>query len=509
MRMRASLCLIVTTTFLGCGGGGATDAGRGGADGAASDAPVVDGAQIDGAVVDAGDHRDSPVVDTRLEDVVVDAVEDVVVDTAAAVDVSVDGAAAAPDRPAEAAVLAARSFDVLVKVTPGGTSPSGPPPAEHRMTVWIDPVNDRMVAGANGSVAVGKLVRAADGTMSASLEGHVEFEESYQSRCHGWGWFDYSELVLTVEGDRISGRARGQATVVAIDVAFPVSFTGTVEGAPDVTPPRSSIRFEPGRREHPSRSIRPDPTLGYLIVSSSEPLDPATRAFLVVGGRRQELSRDFRPDGRPIGYFGPEPGVPLPFDAVHAVVFDPPAADLAGHRAGDVAPLRAPAPPAHLAEDGFEGPVTATLLGAATVVEDDAALGISGRRAVMIPATRGETPGITGRFTARLRVQPGDTQVHATIRVLGPNSASRTQFRRMLVSVAVGVAGSVEHRFAEIPEPSPEGWSNQRQMVIGPPTPIALPIPPGATEVIVDVLQALLDCHLTQEGLVIDDLRAE
>ena len=501
--MRASrfLACLVLTTFVGCGGksGRTVDTGDARTDVGASDAPLADGAPADRAVVDGGDDRDASVADAGFADVAADAAGPVDVSMEASVDVAM----ALADRPAEGSVPIARSYDVLVKITPAGGWLADGVPREHRMTMWIDPANDRVVAGVNGSVAVGPLQRGAGGTWVTSLR-EVEFNQSYETRCYGWGRFDYAELAFTSEGDRLTGTARGEALVVLIDVGHRVSFSGTVEGGPDITPPRVSVHHDPGGWETPS------PISGYVRLRSSEPLAPGTRAYLLIGDQRRELRRDAKPDGTPIGSFYGDGAMSLPFDAVYPIVLDPPATDLAGQRGAEVPPLRAPSPPGHLTEDGFEGPVNAALTGSARVVEDDPSVAISGRRVVMIPAASNVAPGVTGRFTARLPVRPGETQVRATVRWLSETGVTRSQLRRMLVSASVAVPGSAEHRAVEISEPDPATWQRRPQGgMVGPPVPISLPIPPGATEVIFDVLQAEIDCHLTQEGLVIDDLRTE
>jgi hypothetical protein len=199
----------------------------------------------------------------------------------------------------------------------------------------------------------------------------------------------------------------------------------------------------------------------------------------------------------------------LTWERDYAFTVLPAWADLDGNQApvGSTLTYSNPRAPLPQAEDGFEGPLTATLAGTARVLEGDPVLVIGGLRSILLPPTS-NTNGITARLTARLAVPPGKTRLRATLRILAGRKsrpAPRPQASTGVL-VGMGVPGGIWHSLDFTDNAGP--WDQARKHSIGPPVEVSAMLPANAPEVFFDVVQ-INNCQFGLDGAVIDDVRVE
>lgn len=209
---------------------------------------------------------------------------------------------------------------------------------------------------------------------------------------------------------------------------------------------------------------------------------------------------------------------PLPFGVEVGISFSPELRDLAGNidSSAPRALLRTPPDPGFLVEDGFEGPVAAYLDGAAQVVDGFGGLpAISGARSLLLtPNTAGWAIG-GSRFTARLRLDPGDRRIVFRYRLLYVTADGDT-----MLGDFSAVALPMRHQMIRFSLPDapptgefePTGATPWDQVSAIAEWAVDLPADPG-TEAWVDIYLADAPCGPLALGpdtaLLLDDLRAE
>lgn len=485
MRAHGMCPLLLLTVLVGCRDG-ATPSDASAGDGGAADGPVLvpDGGP-DGVGLDAGPT-----------------------DVAARVpDGSSDGRGA--DGPGSTA--GAMSYVVEGRLT--ATSMAAPvnpssPPSRHDFTLRLDPAAGTVLIGGAGT-AVRAAVTSSDGRTfrtNAVLTAPVPAPFA----CGGIATARYDSFSITIDSDTLVGSASGRMEVIVGDVGRTYDVTLAMSG----------------RRDDVSPSFGPDLTnvdpLDGLILPASEPLPPGATARLGLSGVAVDLIPMVAPAqggwdaGAPMGSIGVvmgfrKPDQALAYGATYRLTVAP-AEDLAGNVATAFPTISTVAPPAMIAEDGFEGAGTAA--GGAPIVERPLLPPIAGSRSAVVAAQDVASTVLRAqpaRFTARLVLQASDRVVRLSVRPLTVYGGSAPATLRVavpggpIVTQQLPTIGSMRtmHTVPGGPVVS-----------LGPVQQIEVALPAGARDaVVVDVRGSNpgTSCGLfpPSASYLIDDVRAE
>src|SRR6185312_9318646 len=296
---------------------------------------------------DAG--RDTGVDGDRSHDAARDGGPDARPDAArdATADAARDATAdAARDATADAVVLTGRhAFDVnvVLAVTPSSSSSGGfvSFPTTAQATLILDASAGRLLIGAAGQ---GSSAATTATGGAVAIAAPVSLAVPFSTACGSQATLHFATLVVTVDGaGRLHGTGTGTTVYVVGDIGYNQTFTATLDGLPDVTPP--SLPVDTAGVLDPLAPAR---------FAVSEPVPAGTKAQLVASdGSVVDLAPDGPSDGSPAFVTAFRvPGV-LAFGASYRVVLDQ-LVDFAGNQAlPPNAPLVTGAAPALLTDGGF------------------------------------------------------------------------------------------------------------------------------------------------------------
>lgn len=392
-----------------------------------------------------------------------------------------------------------RSFDVELRLTVDPSDPNAasgtPAPTKQSFTLLLDNSTSEPFALLDRSVVP---LTTADGR---SFNARDPFTLERPGGACGPQSTTYSQLTFTVTAAGLSGRGAGRVRIITGDTARDVTVTVTLEGVNDRTAPGFP----------PFEGTTSDP-LDSRSFSSTEPLPVGSTARLVSTTGHTIPLHPIQPDlqipggsslaGAVLGFYL---GVAPRYGESYRMVADG-VADFAGN---PLDPAFTPSfttasPPMLLAENGFES-------GAATgnqgeIFEGTAAkAAISGRRSLYLSAT--------GPATFRLSVQPGDTVVRFSVRVL----SGHADVAYGSVSARVGAVGAPLALPTNIRpllpssswRPSPDG----RELFAGDIDRQTIPLPSGTPDEVVFQIQVYSSgCYQglpDAQGLILDDVRVE
>ena len=399
-----------------------------------------------------------------------------------------------------------RSFVVTATIT---AEPSfGPIPETHVFTMWVDSVPaslSRVIAGASGSVDEAEI-RAGRESAEERHVGPLELAVPPIGECGGVGPVRYEGLaliVVDVDGDGLfdsfTGTARGTIQVVGGDIIDDVEFTATLVGVLDREAPRAELL---------GVVVDRNPVDG-VYVRLSEPLQAGTRAALIAGTTRIELTSGDDTDGPMARFFSPHEVV-LPPGTTLSLQIEP-FVDLAGNPGSMANPQVAIAPLAPLTEGGFEREVAGERLvdGLVEVATRGTHAVIAGDRSVALLPSFSERGG---RVTLRVPLTDGASRVSLSYRVLRTESSGGYFYGRAQLrgNGASGVSGV----FEQDPDGAtlePSGFEAAPEA--GPMRTLSIDVPDGVSgEVLLDLDVDVGRCGgllPPPSGLLIDDVRAE
>src|SRR5450432_1729764 len=237
-----------------------------------------------------------------------------------------------------------RAFDVTatIAITPaaGRSSSWAAFPTTYPFTLSLDATAGDVIAGALASGG-GAGVTTPDGR-TFTTQDKIEMRVAL-GNCGPF--IRYDEMIFTLDGDRLRGTARGQATLVIGDTVLLSGFTATLAGTRDLTPP--SLRL-------PTDESLTNPLFDTTF-TTTEPMPTTAMAELVdANGNVQMLGANL--DSVPVPFVGAftKMSVVLAYGQTYRLLL----ADLVDF-AGNPGPADAltfttrPLPPL-LPEDGFE-----------------------------------------------------------------------------------------------------------------------------------------------------------
>ena len=455
-------CCLVLLIAAGCTASSPIDTGNpdpaGAADAAGRDAAVADGARSDAAVpADAG------------------------ADLAGPLDQAAD--LPAPGSPAHAFILTATLQAGAAGAGAGNYPYPFMPPAEDRFTIYVDDAAKHLIASRTGAVAKVAIKATSRGWQAGDTFG-LRTPSSAHKPCEGVVSMTYSRFEFAIDGDRMTGTVEGAADYESGDAVTSLPFHGTFTGAPDREPPVLSVE-----------SVPPHPA-DIMVIVASEALPPGTVADLVRSdGIRQRLGT-YAERGEPIvsfltGGLGARTGYHLELG--------PALVDYAGNR-GDLTKLPAvDTRPVPLVSGGFEGDPLPLLDGPAAVVGGERFPPIAGQRSLLFPSN---TAGGPARASMRVKVTPGQTVIHATVRTLSMMGFPGNQPQMK----AVAPDGSSTP--AKLGQPQPPFTPVAGGFMLGSPQTLEFEMPPGAKDEVMIDIRTGLDCGVVAPtlGLLIDEL---
>jgi hypothetical protein len=391
------------------------------------------------------------------------------------------------------------SFDVVAVL---GSDGSTSLPATNDFTLVLDADARLAIAGGNGQGAVigvttadGRTFHSA-GTFSVGSTGSV---------CTGQEDVRYDEFEVAIDGNSLSGSARGSADISCGDCVFQVPFTATLIGTSDATPP--SLRATGTNPQ--------DPFEAFNLVTT-EPLPASATARLVADdGTAIDLVPQTVDGPIPLVVGFAKPEVVLRDGRAYAVALDG-LVDFAGQMDRSGTPLRLVSFPAAplVPADGFES-VTETVLGGAMVMRAGPLPAIAGNTSLYIGTTGapGLDPTAGHALMVRLSRQPADTKLVFSYRVVA-SGIERAFVGTIRVGSEDASPGSAIDELNP-PTGSPETLVVGGQMAIATPVGVEeVPLPADATsEVLFFIAPSNPLCgnlaFPTGMGLLIDDLRLE
>jgi len=388
------------------------------------------------------------------------------------------------------------AFDVVAVLDFGGPKVPANIPPTVPFTLVLDADTGHAIVGAKGTATRVALGKSGSKLVVPSFSVGLD-----AGQCAAASSLSFTSLVVAANDGGLTGTGAGDALVSCGDCQFNVPFTATVTGTPDVTPPLLFATTVPTSPFQPFRLV------------ASEPLAATSTAHLV---SEDGTTLDLMPttvSGDVTLVTGFEnPSVVLPTGVGLAVAIGG-LVDFAGLAGSADTPLRFvsfPAPPL-APEDGFES-ATGTTFGGATVISGGPLPPISGTRSVYFggagaPAPGGVTVGKVLRV--RLAVQPGDTTVAFSYRLVGPYAGGG--FSGTISVGSVGKAPASE-TLANAPPGTATDWSGTTVYVTDVAT-HALALPPDVgDEVLLDIESFDDNCGRPMPalgGMLLDDLRLE
>lgn len=368
-------------------------------------------------------------------------------------------------------------------------------PATHTFTLVLDLDKGWAVAGSAQGGGESRIQVKNGGTVE--LQAPLSFSFDI---CGNGITYDHLTLTPSANGG-IVGTASGRVSYATGDLLNDAKVTATFEGMPDHQTPALTL----------SPSTDPmDPFIPASLVAS-EPLTlAAAPVLLTAGGESSPLT----PTARYMETFSFSgfglPKVLLKYGETYRVA-EAGLTDFAGNiaKAGPSFTTR-PAPPL-IVEDGFES-VAAQTLGGAIVADGTNAPVLAGKRSLYVPPSGGGE-GPVSQLALRLAVNPGDTVIRFSYRVVGLNSSP---FGAVLSFLVAGAGTPVAGRVL------PADTQPRTEFRLSPQTVVyvsaalekaELPLPAGTHgEVFLDRVGGSSWCGLPPPptlGIVIDDLRVE
>jgi hypothetical protein len=353
-------------------------------------------------------------------------------------------------------------------------------PSEDHFTIYVDEQAKYLIASRPGTAAKVAIVATPTGWRAAKT-----FELSMPStawRCDGLMSMSYDRLEFAIDGDRISGTIEGVAYLSG-DTTSALPFRGTFTGTPDREPPVLSVESTP---PHPA---------DVMVITASEALPPGTVADLVRGdGTRVRL--ESLESGESVVAFASDR---LGARAGYHLELTPALVDYVGNR-GDLANLPpVDTRPVPLVAGDFEGDPLPLLEAPAEIVGGERFPPIAGQRSLLVPSNY---PGGPARASMRVKVTPGQTVIHVTVRTLsmtpsgyGPDMS------------AIAPDGSSTR--AKVAEPTPPFTAVEGGFMLGSPQTLEFDLPSGAKdEVMIDIRSQLICDPFfgSSLGLLIDEI---
>lgn len=410
-------------------------------------------------------------------------------------DASADAARdAVSDGASDAAGLTGRrAFDVTVTLTAASPSfPSGPNsfPTSAKATVVVDTTAGWLLMGGVGQGSTTTIAATGD---KLAIAAPVTLVVPFANACNGGITLNFASLELAVDSSgRLQGTGTGQASYITGDVGYNQTFTATLDGAPDATPP--SLVLGTGVL---------DP-LAPARLAASEPLPPGTKARLVAAdGSIVELSPEVPAVAAPAFVVAFRVPFALSFGGSYQVALDQ-MADFAGNHAvaTQAPPLVTPAAPALLTDGGFE---STTGMDSALISAGGDLPVISGTKSYYLPAGTWQA----GSVTFRLPVHAGDQAVHFSYRVV-----SMYQSAGFYGAIVVASAGAPIASLSQLPMGTPTTTVTSASggtLTVGLVSTLDLTLPDAsAPEVFLRISGASSGCGLPppSAGLIIDDVGA-
>lgn len=387
-----------------------------------------------------------------------------------------------------------RSFEV--RATLFGPVPSGPP---RTFSVTVDADSREVYLGGVGPTAVAAAV-SPDGRTFRSAGPKLLL--SGGGGCAEASLINFNFLELTVIGNELRGMATGFTSTTAGIATSGSTFTATLVGGPDVTPPTIV-----------TRGASPFDSFSALSVVAMEALAPGATARLVAtDGTTVTLAPHAAAGALSAVSMFEKPDVVLAPGLAYSIELDG-LVDLSGNEARAQAPLRIGETPAAplVAEDGFETAIGPTL-GGAGVVGAGTIEPLAGTRSLYIafpggPAADESRAGPSA--TLRLALAPGDTTVRFSYAAVSSESNTGLD-----VAVTVGSVGRTVRRQVLQTQTQFEGVTRPSgRYYLGMPGTMEIPLPADAAgEVLISIGAPAGSCDQgpgLPVGLLIEDLRVE
>jgi hypothetical protein len=401
--------------------------------------------------------------------------------------------------PAMTAALYAMS--VTFASTDAGTPGAPALAATHDFSVLIDWSANTATTGANGLVKQVALAQSSDGEWTAREP------LAFQLGFYGYPSLTYSSLAFQRGKDGCTATASGTYYQEQGDAIYSKGFTATMTGVVDRAGPQFAIT--------PTGNMHP---LSFAGVMVNEVLPTGTTAALEATGTLLALTG--LPADSALGVSGFSlpgdsrafPSKALAFSTTYNLRVLPQSVDLAGNLAAVLPSFSTLADPGLFAQDGFEGPVNAYMVGSVATA-DSASLPIpAGSKALAIPPF-GYSNTCSARFTARMAVGVGATAVKFSI--LSYHSLTGypvTIPPSYMFTVAVPNGDSlstwdINLKTSALPNPWTGALPGSTSNAFGDLQEAELALPSGASgEILFDVERL---CTNSAPGLIIDNLRVE
>jgi hypothetical protein len=401
--------------------------------------------------------------------------------------------------PAMTAALYAMS--VTFAPTDAGTPGAPALAATHDFSVLIDWSANTATTGANGLVKQVALAQNSDGKWTA------QEPLAFQLGLYDYPSLTYSSLAFQRGKDGCTATASGTYYQEQGDAIYSKGFTATMTGVVDRTGPQFAIA--------PTGDMHP---LSFAGVMVNEVLPTGTTAALEATGTLLALTG--LPADSALGVSGFSlpgdsrafPSKALAFSTTYNLRVLPQPVDLAGNLATGLPSFSTLADPGLFAQDGFEGPVNAYMVGSVATT-DSASLPIpAGSKALAIPPFAYSNT-CSARFTARMAVGVGATAVKFSIlsyHSLTGYPVTIPPSYMFTVAVPNGDLLStwdINLKTSPLPNPWTGDLPGSTSNAYGDLQEAELALPSGASgEILFDVERL---CTNSASGLIIDNLRVE
>lgn len=370
-------------------------------------------------------------------------------------------------------------------------------PPTHAFSVLVDWAAGTATSGSNGTAS----------QVALRQTGANEWEAT-QPLTFSLGWaaqpsLTYSDFKLTLGKDGCTAAASGTYLSVGGDVIYTTLITATMIGTLDRSGPQFSVV--------PTGAVHP---LGFSGVLVNELLPAGTSATL--DSLAASLALTSLPAAGSLGVSAFSlPAKALAFGATYDLHVKPAARDLGGNGTDALPSLATVADPGLFAQDGFEGPVSAYMVGFARVASSDGLpipAGAGAVAAVPVGSAGGVCPA---RLTARLAVPSGATSVKVAFMTYRPRSGWGQSSYAYTFTVAVPNGAAVStYDFNLATTPLPKPWADNPPggdtNTYGDLLEAQLPLPAGVgKEVLFDVARICAQPAPPAPGIIIDNLRVE
>jgi len=383
----------------------------------------------------------------------------------------------------------------ITTVDGGYLSGSSPPPS-HGFSMMVDWGAGTITSGSNGTAAQVGLRQISDtdweaiDTIAFSLGPSI------------FPTISYANLKLTRGNDGCTASAGGSYEQLQGDVIYRANIRASMTNVPDMAGPVLTV--VPASPVHP---------LAFTDVVADELLPASTTGTLA--GNAASVVLTPAPSDSTIGVsaFGLR-GMALAFGSLYSLKIHPSAVDLTGNPTLYFPNVSTISDPGVLTQDGFEGTVEAYMVGFAPITSADPLPIPAGDRAIAAPG--GSSGGCNVRFTSRLKVKAGASNVKLTFIIyLAKSGWGIDSGYSYYFTVAVPNGSAVSTSIASLETtPLDKPWTGDPPgsdvNTYGDLLEAALPLPSDtAGEVMLDIQQLCPQPGPRPPGIVIDDVRVE